>query len=147
MANVNFGTLFVNRKALVGAGIILGSLTLLFPNAAFAQVSNNIGGDWNGRANNTSVTLKITQKANHSLTGNMSGQCIQGFYIPLVRRFVFMRWAGANCSGVPSQFYEGTASQDGKALAGKFSVWTIGNGASNSGVDFNFSAERPPVIF
>jgi hypothetical protein len=106
----------------------------------------SITGQWSVLGNNSSITLRITQGSNGVLSGTLidvgttSPVTIQGFYIPSVRRIVFVR-IPAN-SSIPFQFYEGWVSQNGLRIGGEFKVWRPQNGASASGVDFNFTATK-----
>jgi hypothetical protein len=129
----------------IAAGIMLGTVTMLSPNVALSQTASNLTNNWSVIGNDSTGTLAITHNTTtNNITGTIYGQCIQGFYIPSVRRLVFIRRTsnGTDCSGTPFQFYEGWVSNSGKYLSGKFSVWTTSDYASTSGVDFNFSASR-----
>lgn len=135
----------MNKLTNMAAGIMLGSITMLSPNVALSQTASNLTNNWSVIGNNSTGTLALNHNTTTNvITGTIYGQCIEGFYIPSVRRLVFMRRDsnGTNCSGIPYQFYEGWVSNNGKYLGGKFSVWTTTSVASTSGVDFNFSATR-----
>jgi hypothetical protein len=133
----------VNKLTNMTAGIMLGTLTILSPNVALSQTASNLTNNWSVIGNNSTGTLTLNHNTTSNvITGTIYGQCIEGFYIPSVRRLVFIRRSSNDCTGVPYQFYEGWVSNNGKYLGGKFSVWNTPNGASTSGVDFNFSATR-----
>jgi len=102
-----------------------------------------------GLANHQEYTFNMTERSDtvqlrpediaHLLTLlKNSPTTIQGFYIPSVRRLVFVR----NFSGAPGQFYSAWVSSNGLQIGGQFNVWTTGAGASTNGVDFNFSAAK-----
>ncbi|MEH1840970.1 MAG: hypothetical protein V7L20_19970 [Nostoc sp.] len=132
----------------VTTGLMVSGVALLSPSVALSQSATpgNITGQWSGFSNQTPITLRITQASNGVLSGTMidvgttSPISIQGFYIPSVRRIVFVR-IPAN-SSIPFQFYEGWITPNGLRIGGEFKVWRPQDGASANGVDFNFTATK-----
>jgi hypothetical protein len=121
----------------VGAAL-LGCAALLLPGQALAD-PGDISGTWHGRANDTPGDLQISQAPDGTLRGTIFGDPIEGFYVPSVRRFVFLRKLS---NGDPIQFYEGWVSWNGSALGGEFHAWNSAGGAGASGCSWNFSASR-----
>ena len=99
---------------------------------------SSVGGQWSVIGNNSPGTLIMSQAPNGVITGSIYGNSIQGLYIPSTRRLVFARLAG----NTPVQLFEAHVSGNGQYLAGSLIAWNGSGGASQSGVDFNFQAER-----
>lgn len=129
---------------------MLSGITVLSPGVVLSQSAtpSNITGRWSTTSNNTSITLRVTQAGNGAISGTMtdvgtaSPTAIEGFYIPSVRRLVFIRRNFSSTSSTPFQFYEAWISQNGLRVGGEFKVWNTSNGASANGVDFNFTASK-----
>ncbi|MBD2249423.1 hypothetical protein [Nostoc sp. FACHB-888] len=134
----------LKTRAALTAGIMLGGITILSPGAVLSQSATpgNITGRWDIQGNASPGVLRITQSGNGSISGTIYGQAIEGFYVPSVRRLVFIRRAGTAVTSAPFQFYEGWISINGLRIGGEFKVWNTQNGASASGVDFNFSGTK-----
>jgi hypothetical protein len=127
-----------SSKCLVLAmALVVYCVTGLGTTVAFAQ-SGDVTGSWQAAANNTIGTLDMVQRADGTITGTIFGDAIEGRYIPVLRRLVFVR---LQRDGTPFQLYEAHVSTNGQRLAGSLVVWNGTGGASAAGVDYNFSAE------
>jgi hypothetical protein len=136
---------FTKRVSITIAIVVCG-VTVLAVSLALSQTANpnNITGRWNVVGNTTSggapgFALQMTQAANGVLSGTIFADQIEGFYIPSVRRVVFVRKLS---TGVPVQLYEGYVSQDGLLMGGDLIVWNFVGGGGFGGLDFNFTANK-----
>lgn len=66
---------------------MLGSMTML-PGVALSQSANpsNITGRWSAVGNATISTLNITQFPNNTISGDIAGFPLEGYYDPSSRR-------------------------------------------------------------
>ena len=99
---------------------------------------DDIKGEWDAVANNTSVKLIIKESMGF-VTGTLNGQAIEGYYLKGVRRLVFAR---KSSNGQPYQLYVAAVSSLGWNMAGTFLVWNAVGGVGPKGIDYNFSATR-----
>jgi len=136
------------KRVSITIAMVVCCVAVLWASLALSQTANpnNITGQWSVAANtqrsvpgNPGTTLRITQAANGVLSGTIFGDAIEGFYIPSVRRIVFVRKLS---NGLPIQFFEGHVSTNGLRMGGKFHVWNFAAGGGSGGVDFNFAANK-----
>ena len=125
------------KRLVLAMNLVVCCVTGLTVTAALAQ-SGDVTGSWKAVANTTIGTLDMVQHADDTITGTIFGDAIEGRYIPVLRRLVFVR---LQADGTPFQLYEAHVSADGQQLAGSLVVWNGTGGASAAGLDYNFSAE------
>ena len=135
MKNVMNQKILKNRIA-IAMGVMSISSTLLTANGAFANPTD-MSGSWTINANQNTGNLVIDSDQG-KLSGSIYGESIEGFYVPNSHRVVFVR----RKQGLPYQLYEGTVSSNGLQMSGQLHVWNSAGGASNSGIDFSFSATK-----
>lgn len=131
---------------LIGCLLALGAGLV----SAYAAGPEDITGTWTWMANNSTGRMHIIQNTDGSITGTMyhgafpqAGDVttLEGYYVPAVRRLVFVRKGSA---GIPFQFFAAYASRSGNRLAGSFHIWNADSGhtSDDDAVDFNFSATK-----